>query len=115
MRSSSAIPRTKGETLAFRTFKPHFGNQALKSGFIFVRLDRAAAEISPQLALELEEDPQHFGDGEDGLAARELEEQRLPLSAGTSSRASASRASTQAAMQAQEGIGGYADGDILFS
>jgi hypothetical protein len=38
----------------------------------------AAAEIPQEPALELEEDPQHLGDGEDDLAMRDIQEKRLP-------------------------------------
>ena len=41
-------------------------------------LEGASAEIAQQAAVELEEDPQPLGDGEDDLAVRHVPEQRLP-------------------------------------
>jgi hypothetical protein len=41
-------------------------------------LDRAAAKISPEPALELEEDPEHLRDREDDLAVRDIQKKRLP-------------------------------------
>jgi len=38
----------------------------------------AAAEVPQKPALVLEEDPQHFGDGEDDLAMRHVQEKLLP-------------------------------------
>jgi hypothetical protein len=38
----------------------------------------AAAEIAEETAIELEEDPQPLGDGEDDLAMRHIQEKRLP-------------------------------------
>jgi len=38
----------------------------------------ASAEITQQAAVELEEDPQPLGDGEDDLAVRHVQEKRLP-------------------------------------
>jgi len=37
-----------------------------------------AAEISQEPAFELEEDPQHLGDGEDDLAMRDIQNKCLP-------------------------------------
>jgi hypothetical protein len=42
------------------------------------RPEGAAAEIAEETAIELEEDPQPLGDGEDDLAMRHIQEKRLP-------------------------------------
>jgi len=42
------------------------------------RTDGAAAKIPQELALELEEDPQHLGNREDDLAVRDVQEECLP-------------------------------------
>jgi len=40
--------------------------------------ERAAAEIAEETAIELEEDPQPLGDGEDDLAMRHIQDKRFP-------------------------------------
>ena len=42
------------------------------------RAEGATAEITQEAAIELEEDPQPLGDGEDDLAMRHVQEKRLP-------------------------------------
>jgi len=42
------------------------------------RPDRTTAEISQELAFELEEDPQHLGNREDDLAVRDIQEECRP-------------------------------------
>jgi len=42
------------------------------------RPDGTAAKLPEELALELEEDPEHLRDREDDLAVRNIEEERLP-------------------------------------
>ena len=42
------------------------------------RPDATAAKLPQELALELEENPQHLGDGEDDLAVRNIQKERLP-------------------------------------
>jgi len=49
------------------------------------RPDRAAAKLSQELALELEEHPQHLGNNEDHLAVRNVQVERLNMLGGFSS------------------------------
>lgn len=42
------------------------------------RPDRIPTKVSEELALELEEEAQHFGDDQDHLTVRDIEEERLP-------------------------------------